>query len=174
MDKIKKAIKKIKSGDEEGFEYIYNEYKNLIFAIVSSYLKNNDDSDDCMQEIFFKIYSTIDQFDGDISSFKTWIYAITKNCIIDIQRKKNEYEDQIQSYASEDLPSTTSTIDYTFNSNLEELIGSRNYLLLLLRYGLNYSYEDMANEFNVSVHQMRYEVKEAENLVKDLKDDKKI
>ena len=95
MDKIKKAIKKIKSGDEEGFEYIYNEYKNLIFAIVSSYLKNNDDSDDCMQEIFFKIYSTIDQFDGDISSFKTWIYAITKNCIIDIQRKKNEYEDQI-------------------------------------------------------------------------------
>ena len=54
------------------------------------------------------------------------------------------------------------------------MIGSRNYLLLLLRYGLNYSYEDMANEFNVSVHQMRYEVKEAENLVKDLKHDKKI
>lgn len=174
MDKIRKAIKKIKSGDEEGFEYIYNEYKNLIFAIVSSYLKNNDDADDCMQEIFFKIYSTIDKFDGDISSFKTWIYAITKNCIIDIQRKKNEYEEQIQSYASEDLPSTASTIDYTFNSNLEELIGSRNYLLLILRYGLNYSYEDMANEFNVSVHQMRYEVKEAENLVKDLRHDKKI
>lgn len=174
MDKIKKAIKKIKSGDEEGFEYIYNEYKNWIFAIVSSYLKNNDDSDDCMQEIFFKIFSSIDQFDGDLSSFKTWIYAITKNCIIDIQRKKNEYEKQIQSYASEDLPSTVLTIDYTFNSNLEELIGSRNYLLLILRYGLNYSYEDMANEFNVNVHQIRYEVKAAEKLVKDLKHDKKI
>lgn len=174
MDKIGKAIKMIKSGDEEGFECIYNEYKNLVYTIVYSSLKNNEDAEDCMQEIFFKVYSSIEKFDDKISTFKTWLVAITKNCIIDAQRKKTEYDQQIQSHNSEELTGKTVSTDFMYKSNLQNLIGERNYMLLVMRYGFNYSYKELAKEFNESIDQVRYEIKNAEKLVQDLRKNNKI
>lgn len=174
MDRVGNAIKMIKSGDEEGFEYLYNEYKNLIYAIVYSSLLNNEDTEECMQDIFFKAFSSIDKFDEKISTFKTWLVAITRNCIIDTQRKKTEYEQQIQSHESEDLSSHSTAVDLAFKSDLQKLIGERNYLLLVMKYGFKFTYKELAKEFNVSVDQVRYEIKNAEKLVQELKKNNKI
>ena len=41
---------------EKYFEILYREYKDFVFKIVFSIIKNKDDAEDITQNIFMKIY----------------------------------------------------------------------------------------------------------------------
>lgn len=158
MDKIKQAIIKIKVGDDEGFEYIYNEYHNILYSIIKSSIKNQDDAEDCLQEVFYKIFISINKFNDKLSSFKTWIITITNNCIIDMLRK-NRNEEIMTSLNVDMIEAEDKTINYTLYSYFASLLGDKEYHLLLLRYGFNYSINEIAKELNVSPSAIRHHLK---------------
>ncbi len=158
MDKIKQAIIKIKVGDDEGFEYIYNEYHNILYSIIKSSIKNQDDTEDCLQEVFYKIFISINKFNDKLSSFKTWIITITNNCIIDMLRK-NRNEEIMTSLNVDMIEAEDKTINYTLYSYFASLLGDKEYHLLLLRYGFNYSINEIAKELNVSPSAIRHHLK---------------
>lgn len=158
MDKIKQAIIKIKVGDDEGFEYIYNEYHNILYSIIKSSIKNQDDAEDCLQEVFYKIFISINKFNDKLSSFKTWIITITNNCIIDMLRK-NRNEEIMTSLNVDMIEAEDKTINYTVYSYFASLLGDKEYHLLLLRYGFNYSINEIAKELNVSPSAIRHHLK---------------
>lgn len=158
MDKIKQAIIKIKVGDDEGFEYIYNEYHNILYSIIKSSIKNQDDAEDCLQEVFYKIFISINKFDDKLSSFKTWIITITNNCIIDMLRKHRN-EEIVTCLNVDMIEAEDKTINYTLYSYFASLLGDQEYHLLLLRYGFNYSINEIANELNVNSSSIRHHLK---------------
>ena len=47
-----------------------------------------DSADDVTQEIFIKVWKNLKKFNKDKSSFKTWIFIIARNTIIDFSRKR--------------------------------------------------------------------------------------
>lgn len=69
---------------------LYNEIYNQYFDRVVKYISRtvgSDDAVDYAQDIFLKVYSSLDKFDNR-SSVYTWIYRIATNYVIDKMRKK--------------------------------------------------------------------------------------
>lgn len=66
----------LKNGSEKEFRLLVEHFQNKVFNTVYSFLRNRNEADDVTQEIFIKVFRSIDGFKGQ-SSLSTWIYRIT-------------------------------------------------------------------------------------------------
>ncbi|HSH51518.1 MAG TPA: RNA polymerase sigma factor [Bacteroidales bacterium] len=80
-------IEKIISGDENAFKQFVEKYHQMVINICNNILHDVDDSMDVSQEVFIKIYESIDQFRGD-SKISTWLYRIAVNKSLNFLRSK--------------------------------------------------------------------------------------
>ena len=70
------------------FEKLYHEYKTLVFNMALNYLQNIEDAEEITQDVFVKVYNSLDNFNQN-SSYKTWIYRIAINQCLDCIKQKN-------------------------------------------------------------------------------------
>lgn len=71
-------VKKAKRGDQRAFEVLVHKYQQRIFALISRYVRDQDDVQDVAQEAFIKAWRALPRFRGD-SAFYTWLYRIAVN-----------------------------------------------------------------------------------------------
>jgi RNA polymerase sigma-70 factor (ECF subfamily) len=67
------------SGDKRAFDLLVLKYQRRVAAVVSRYMRNQDDVPDVVQDAFIKAYRALPGFRGD-SAFYTWLYRIAINC----------------------------------------------------------------------------------------------
>ncbi|WP_162128225.1 RNA polymerase sigma factor [Flavobacterium phycosphaerae] len=70
------------------FEKLYREYHVLVFNVALNYLQNLEDAEEITQDVFVKVYHSLENFNQK-ASHKTWIYRITINHCLDYIKKKN-------------------------------------------------------------------------------------
>src|SRR3974377_2562516 len=80
-------VKRVQARDEIAFREIVERYQAKVFSIIYGILRNRNDAEDIAQQVFAKIYFSIQNFDFR-SSLLTWIYKITVNECYDSLRKK--------------------------------------------------------------------------------------
>ena len=80
-------VKRVQARDEIAFREIVERYQAKVFSIIYGILRNRNDAEDIAQQVFSKIYFSIQNFDFR-SSLLTWIYKITVNECYDYLRKK--------------------------------------------------------------------------------------
>lgn len=73
---------------KENFDSVYSEYKVLVYNVVLNYLLSIEDAEEVTQDVFIKVYESLDTFKRE-SSLKTWIYRIAINKSLDFIKKKN-------------------------------------------------------------------------------------
>ncbi|WP_027624607.1 RNA polymerase sigma factor [Clostridium lundense] len=89
MSQDLKLIKLIqKKGDRAAANTLINLYYKEIYGYVFKQVSNRELSLDLTQEIFINIMKSINSFEEKKASFKTWIYKIASNKIIDYYRSK--------------------------------------------------------------------------------------
>ena len=74
--------------NQSHFEKLYHEYKKLVFNVALNYLQNVEDAEEITQDVFVKVYNSLENFNQK-SSYKTWIYRITINQCLDFIKQKN-------------------------------------------------------------------------------------
>jgi RNA polymerase sigma-70 factor (ECF subfamily) len=67
-----------KNGDVAAFEQLVKKYDRQLLRIAQSVTHNREDSQDAVQEAFFKAYQKLAEFRED-SQFSTWLIRITLN-----------------------------------------------------------------------------------------------
>ena len=80
-------VRRVQARDEMAFREIVERYQAKVFSIIYGILRNHNDAEDIAQQVFSKIYFSIQSFDFR-SSLLTWIYKITVNECYDYLRKK--------------------------------------------------------------------------------------
>ena len=65
---------------------IHNQFHKMLFSYISARVNNSDDAADILQEVFIKIAAKLNSL-ADGEKLKSWIFAITRNAIIDYYRK---------------------------------------------------------------------------------------
>src|SRR5271168_1154052 len=80
-------VRRVQARDEIAFRDIVERYQAKVFSIIYGILRNHNDAEDIAQQVFSKIYFSIQNFDFR-SSLLTWIYKITVNECYDYLRKK--------------------------------------------------------------------------------------
>lgn len=70
-----KIVAHILAGETELFELIMRRYNQRLYRVVRAILRNDDESEDVMQEAYVKAYEHLRQFAGR-SQFSTWLTRI--------------------------------------------------------------------------------------------------
>lgn len=98
------AMCKIRSGDKQGLQEIYEEYIGLIYAIVKDVLKNKENAEDVTSDFFIRLWDKADTFQSG-RGHKTWITTIVRNMAIDYLRKyrKEEVREFLEEPDTEDV-----------------------------------------------------------------------
>jgi RNA polymerase sigma-70 factor, ECF subfamily len=61
-----------------------------IYNICYRFTNSPDDAEDLTQEVFIKIYRTLNSYDLEKGAFTTWITTITRNLLVDHFRKSRQ------------------------------------------------------------------------------------
>ncbi len=84
---LQMILQKAKNGDMLAFEQLVLRHEKIVYHVALRMMSNAEDAQDLSQEIWIKIYRSLDRFDG-MSAFSTWIYRIAVNACIDEMRKR--------------------------------------------------------------------------------------
>lgn len=84
-----KWIRKIKLfGSKKAADCLVRSYYDEIYRYVYKQLSGNNDVYDLTQDIFISMLRSLKTYKKEHASFRTWIYHIATNKIIDYRRKK--------------------------------------------------------------------------------------
>ncbi|WP_028783074.1 RNA polymerase sigma factor SigX [Thalassobacillus devorans] len=69
------------------YESLYEKYHQDLFNFIFYMVKNREQTEDLVQEVYIKVLDSYTQFNGD-SSEKTWLFSIARHVTIDFFRKQ--------------------------------------------------------------------------------------
>ncbi|WP_244971252.1 RNA polymerase sigma factor [Vallitalea guaymasensis] len=188
-DMEKTIIKKAKKGDKDAFEKLIIKYEKRVYNIAYQMFGNEHDANDMAQEVFIKIYKSLDKFNFK-SSFSTWIHRITVNTCIDEYRKKkknNKVESMDESMEQQDGVIHKQFVDKGLTPE-EKVIKNENILfiresinelkeehkmIIILRDIKGYSYDDIADILGISIGTVKSRISRARLSLKKIIIEKK-
>ncbi len=86
-------IYRAKNGNEQAFRLLIETYKDYVFKSIYGVLRNQKDAEDASQEVWIKIYTSLQSYEGQ--GFKTWISRIAVRHAIDCKRKKARRSEEL-------------------------------------------------------------------------------
>lgn len=85
----KKIISLCKAGKKEGYNLLFQKYEKSIYRICYHYTVSREDALDLLQEVYIKLYKSIDRFNEN-QPVLPWIKRITVNTCLNFLRKRRE------------------------------------------------------------------------------------
>jgi RNA polymerase sigma-70 factor, ECF subfamily len=79
----------IQQKDGKAYTILYDMYSKSLFAVISNLVKDREEAEDILQEVFIKIWKNIDTYNESKGRFYTWMLNIARNSAIDKLRSKN-------------------------------------------------------------------------------------
>lgn len=144
------------SGAEDGFEELVRRYQRPITSYVFRMLNNYDASLDVTQEVFIKVYNSLERYSSDYK-FSTWLYRIAHNAAIDhmrrnaMSRQSIETENEDGAYQLQlESPSPTPEQEQErseWRTEIESVVKclpAAYRELILLRHSQDLSYDEIA------------------------------
>jgi RNA polymerase sigma-70 factor (ECF subfamily) len=74
--------------DNRAFTLLYDMYSKSLYGIIFNLIKDKEESEDVLQEVFVKIWKNIESYNESKGRFFTWILNIARNTAIDKLRSK--------------------------------------------------------------------------------------
>ena len=73
-------VERCRAGDDEAFRELVDQYKSLVFALLTRSVTDRARVEDLAQDIFLKIHRGLPYFRGE-ARLSTWIYRIALNLV---------------------------------------------------------------------------------------------
>lgn len=99
-----KYIKALIHGDYDAFDTLYNHYADSIYGFVLKLTKSPSEAEDMVQETFMRVWDMRAKLNSDYS-FKSYLFTIARNQIIDLFRNK------VQSFDFETLSDISALVE---------------------------------------------------------------
>lgn len=83
----RELVRLAQKGSEPAFEELVRRHQQRVFALVARILRQHEDIEDVVQQVFMKAYVSLRRFDQR-AALSTWLYKIAVNECWDYLRKK--------------------------------------------------------------------------------------
>ena len=83
-----KLVRRVSDGDDRALSELYDRYSRAVYATGVRLLADTSLAEDLVQEAFTNLWRGAGTFDSERGSFATWLYRITRNRAIDLDRKR--------------------------------------------------------------------------------------
>ena len=81
-------IRRARGGDGAAWEEIVSLYSRRIFNLAYRFTSSIAAAEDLTQEVFIRIYKTLDQYDAKQGDLSNWLMRLARNLIIDDYRHR--------------------------------------------------------------------------------------
>jgi RNA polymerase sigma-70 factor (ECF subfamily) len=152
----------LKKGDMVAFDTIYERYCKRLYGFVLRYIKQKEDAQGIVQEVFIKIWETRNKIDV-YSSFDSFIFTIAYNTTISLLRKRvseQEYLKKLKS--SQQIFSGDQIIDEIhfkeINTRINVLLGQltpRQKEIFLLSREQGLTHTEIAKKLGISTNTVK-------------------
>jgi RNA polymerase sigma-70 factor, ECF subfamily len=150
-------VRLLKKGDINAFNAIYYKYCKKLYAFVIMYLKQEEDAEEIVQEVFIKIWQSKDKIDVS-SSFESFLFTIAYNATMSLFRKRmsenksRQYLKSLQHISSSDetmYEIQVKELDNKVHNLLKQLTPKQKEIYYLSREdGL--THKEIAQKLNIS------------------------
>jgi len=97
------------SGDAAAWDAIVRQYSRRIYNVCYRFAGTAEDAEDLTQEVFIKMYRTLNSYDASKGAFITWVTTIARNLLVDHFRrsKHDRLTDSLESAPAGDQDALT-------------------------------------------------------------------
>jgi RNA polymerase sigma-70 factor (ECF subfamily) len=81
-------VRRCRSGDGAAWEEIVSNYSRRIFNLAYRFTSSVEAAEDLTQEVFVRIYKTLEQYDPKQGNLSNWLMRLARNLIIDDYRHR--------------------------------------------------------------------------------------
>lgn len=132
-------IKRAQKQDTDAFIQLIEENKTALYKVAKSYLKNEEDVADAMQDTILSAFEHIGEL-KTVSYFKTWLTRILINHCTDIVRRQRRI---VSMEEAEEPAGNLVESDYEFYELLREL-PEKDRIIFLLYYGEGFNTREIS------------------------------
>jgi len=80
-------ISRAAGGDPSAFQAIVERHRSMVYRVAYQFAGNHHDAEDIAQDVFIKVYRSLDRFRQD-AQLTSWMYRIVMNACIDHRRRQ--------------------------------------------------------------------------------------
>jgi len=180
-------VRRFKSGDETAFVEIFGRYREKMFAVALSLLRNHADAEEISQDTFVRAHRGLAQFREE-SSLSTWLHRIAVNLARNrywyFHRRHRQDSSSLDSMLSDDSRATfadliasgapdparlAATDEFTVCVNVcMEKLSASHREILTLRNRLDNSYEQIATQLGITLGTVKSRVARAREALREL------
>lgn len=81
-------VRRARAGDGAAWEEIVSTFSRRIFNLAYRFTSSVEAAEDLTQEVFIRIYKTLDQYDSKQGNLSNWLMRLARNLIIDDYRHR--------------------------------------------------------------------------------------
>jgi len=74
------------AGDHSAFHMLVERHRSMVYRVAYQFAGNHHDAEDIAQEVFIKVYRSLNRFRQD-AQLTSWMYRIVMNACIDHRRR---------------------------------------------------------------------------------------
>lgn len=119
--KESELIIRLINSDEEAFCHLYAKYHQKLYLFALKYLKSGDLAEDISQDVFTLIWKNRNFLDPN-ASFKSYLYTITRNRILNLIRENSRKQFLDDLILSEAIDADSDTFEKVTATELENII----------------------------------------------------
>jgi RNA polymerase sigma-70 factor (ECF subfamily) len=91
---VDELIARCLTGDQQAWEQIVRLHRRKVFNVAYKFVGKHDEAEDLTQDIFLKIFKSLDTFDRR-ANFQTWLISVSRNLCIDHYRSVRKERETI-------------------------------------------------------------------------------
>jgi len=156
-------VRRCRAGDGAAWEEIVQNYSRRIYNLAYRFTSRSDTAEDLTQEVFVRVYRSLDQYDPKQGDLQNWLMRLARNLIIDDYRKRQRtpHDNQADDLAdhSYHLCSRSNTVQQEMErrelgqqvqAGIDRLSPDLR-TCVILRDIEGFAYEEIATTLNISV-----------------------
>jgi RNA polymerase sigma-70 factor (ECF subfamily) len=172
-DQEREVIEQLRDGSKEAFRLMFDEVGPKIYAFALSYLKNEFEAEELLQEVFLKLWEVRSSLDSS-RNLKSFLFKICINLIYDFIRRKN-IEQVYLDYSEKNNPSSGDNTwhEVIYNdmlNNLQQLIAAmpeQRQRIFRMSKEDGLSNEEIADRLNLSKRTVENQLYRAVSFLKE-------
>ncbi|GAA4298739.1 RNA polymerase sigma-70 factor [Aestuariibaculum suncheonense] len=170
------VLKEISKKNEKVFKTFFDSHYNGLVAYANGFLFDTESSEDLVQEVFIYIWENASKL-NIVTSLKSYLYAMVRNrCYnylksIKVTDKYKVLEfniNLITDHVLDAAPEEEKMIVYHQILKIIDTLPEKMQQVVRLKFIENYSYQEIADELNVSLNTVKTQLKRAKSKITEM------
>jgi RNA polymerase sigma-70 factor (ECF subfamily) len=87
VEELNALVRRCLQGDGQAWRQIVESQHRRVYGLCYRFTGSASDAEDLTQDVFLKVYRSLQTFDVDRGSFQSWLTALTRNLLVDHFRR---------------------------------------------------------------------------------------